>query len=285
MLRVHVLEHGPCFERHALVVVANDVLPCRALRDPFSWRFVNMTRFLSFSGLLVLLECAASCGGNTSHRRVAGNDAGPDVGPQVAAGGSSAASGGSGGTSSGGASNSGGTTATGGTAPIDASVDHSVPAPPEAGPAPCAAALDGALEWRDFAAGVCKSCPAATPHCSDLLAAPGPSYDATTRVLTLHVTPGTTQIVSAGFTFDYEYALQDGGTGRGHGTLSAKIDENTLQWDLSKVAPASTFNVENGAFMLTDACGTTSTDNAYALEISVVTVGVAKETNVICGGR
>ncbi len=124
-----------------------------------------MTRFLPFGGLLVLLECAASCSGNTSHRVVA-NDAGREAGPLSAAGGSSASSG-TGGTSSGGAPSSGGTTATGGTDSADASLDQSVPGQPEAGLAPCATAPDGAIEWHDFAAGVCKSCPGATPHCSD----------------------------------------------------------------------------------------------------------------------
>ncbi len=91
--------------------------------------------------------------------------------------------------------------------------------------------------------------------------------------------------MGAVFAFDYEYALQDGGIGTGHGTLSAKLDENTLRWDLSGAAPASTFLVDNGAITLTDACGAISTDNSYALDVSVVTVDAGKQGQVTCGGR
>jgi hypothetical protein len=73
---------------------------------------------------------------------------------------------------------------------------------------------DGALSWVDYEAEACRACPGATLGCDDFLASPGAGFDSRTRVLTVYVSPGATQIVTATFNGTYSARNADGGPAR-----------------------------------------------------------------------
>jgi hypothetical protein len=156
---------------------------------------------------------------------------------------------------------------------VDASVDASTTdggATPDAGQQlVCAPRADGGASWRDFAAGVCKACPASSyVGCSDLIGG-GASFDLATRVLTVHVTPGLAEVVSASLQFDPQYYLPDGGFGSGARTAPGTPRGNTITWDLAPLIPGTLTAIYNGYLTLTDACGTVSTDTGDVLEVQL----------------
>lgn len=192
----------------------------------------------------------ASGGGPSSGGRASGGAAGSANGGASGSGGTQGsggrATGGAGSPSTGGANADAGKDASVG--PTDARTD----APNEAGVACAPGGSDGTRTWHDFASGTCKLCPSALPTCDDLLAAPGPTYDATTRTLVFHLTPGTTELVTARFVGYYIGAPIDGGTSL---DAPAVIDRNTLTVDLSSQLPSRFFQIDGGIVQFTDACG------------------------------
>lgn len=227
-----------------------------------------MLRIRSLVGVVVLFEGVVGCGSSDAHRVT------PDA--SVASGGSPSSGGtpGSGGrVGSGGAPATGGKVGSGGagikdaTPPIEAGAETGAP---EAGlPPACPAAADGGRQWRDVAAGVCKACPATAVSCVDLLAAPGPSYDPALRILTLHVTPGLTELTGADLRYSADFTLPDGGPGVSNQVTAARVRGNIVTWDFSSQLPASTRFIGNGSLSFKDACETLTTDNNYDFRINV----------------
>jgi hypothetical protein len=182
----------------------------------------------------------------------------PDDHAPAATGGSAGASGGSGGSSSGG-STSGGKTSSGGSGGISPGGGGTSSGGTEPGtggvPPSCepGSGEDAGLTWRDFANGTCKACPA-TPltECAQFTAAPGPSFDTATEVLTLHVQPGVTEILGlrlegrASVPSSTEYAFVD---------VDGTVSENILTFDFTGKLPEGTLGFSEGLFVGDDACG------------------------------
>jgi hypothetical protein len=227
-----------------------------------------MFRSKAVVGVVVLFEGVVACGSSDSHRNVP-VEAGVNSGGSQGTGGRAGTGGRVG---SGGAPATGGKVGSGGAgikdaAPPEAGAETGAP---EAGPPPaCPAATDGGPQWRDVAAGVCKACPATAVSCADLLAAPGPSYDPASRILTLHVTPGLTELVGVNLQYSADFTRQDGGAAFFNGAASARVRGNTMTFDFSRQLPESTYFIGNGSLSFKDACGTATTDNNYDFRINV----------------
>jgi hypothetical protein len=180
----------------------------------------------------------------------------------------------SGGASSGGAS-SGGASSGGAGGRASGGKDASADAPSEGAASDAALVCsntdggrDAGEHWHDFSANQCKACPAATTlTCQDLLASPGPSFDPATHVLTLHVSPGRTEIRTARYSFNFKILLADGGgVLAGNSSVAGSVDRDTVTIDLSKALlgagrhlgdyPASEMTLDAGALNVKDACGT-----------------------------
>jgi hypothetical protein len=171
-----------------------------------------------------------------------GASSGGSTGGGFSSGGSGGTSPGGGGTSGGGTS--GGGTSSGGTEPGTGGV------PPSCEPG---SGEDAGLTWRDFANDTCKACPAtALTECAQFTAAPGPSFDTATKVLTLHVQPGLTEILGlrlegrASIPASAEYAFVD---------VDGAVSENVLKFDFSGKLPEGTLGFSEGLLVGDDACG------------------------------
>lgn len=265
-----------------------------------------MKRLAILTGVVGVLGWMSGCGGDETSASPGASDSGAGGGSGGAHAGSGG-SGGNGGASAGGAGarggggaggntggtggkvGSGGATADGAAGSSGGTTDASVDAAPdsrvapEAGPKPrCAPQADGGLQWRDFSASTCKSCPATAIKCSDLLNSP--SFDPTTRVLTLHLASGRAEVLTASLSLRYGYPLDAGGTTTKSATVSGVVDQNTITWDLSHSSSPNMTYVQNGRFTLVDACGQTSTDdqNDFAFEVAQNPDGGAPNLNVHC---
>lgn len=176
--------------------------------------------------LPVLVVGFTSCGDSNQKKVVAGGagEGGEGGASEPAAGGSEATPGGAGGeppaTAGAGGASEGGTAAALGGAGGQAELSCQQATPGGAGDS--ADPYYGA-EWKDFAAGACRTCPAAELFCEDLVLDPPASYDPETRLLTLHVAPGKSEIVSASLLYYYF-----DGEGYPLVTTPAVIDENQL---------------------------------------------------------
>jgi hypothetical protein len=243
-----------------------------------------MRSFSLALGLLTVVLVSA-CGSSDTKRRKDDAEAGAgdsgsggtSAGGRPAAGGASTGGAATGGTSAGGSNTGGAPEAGAGGAAPDGAAD----AAPEAeasvpelrcpdGGAPGPDGGDAGGYWRDFAAGVCRVCPAATLTCEDLLASPGPVYDPATRRLTVKVTPGVTEVVTAEFGVNSRFD-GDGGTYFESSSVPASVDRNTLTVELSSAFNEAT-NFFRGWFTVTDACGQTvdTNDDPGATELQVV---------------
>ena len=176
----------------------------------------------------------------------------------MAAGGSSA-TGGVGGSGTGGSAGvSGGTT--GGAGGLDSGADA-----PDVidGGLMCQSTDAGADasegEWRDWAAGVCRACPASPIGCAQLLGPPVSVVDFATRQATVHVAEGTAEVTSGSAVVRYRYLTEDNATFEQLVTLPIQVSENTITIDLAGEIPPDI----QSAFVqldltLTDACGRTT---------------------------
>jgi hypothetical protein len=244
---------------------------------------------VAFGMLAAAFSTLVACSGSDA-KRPGVADAAPDAalgrGGQVngsggataaGAGGMAASSGGAatGGTATGGTATGGtatGGTATGGTA-TDAGRDASFDASGEASTPACAGAGsgDGGRQWLDVAVGICRGCPASVPTCDDLVRS-GASFDRTTHVLVLQLTPELAEIRTAMLSFFY-YAQTDAGSDYTEvGPVTGVVDQNKLTFDLGGISPPVN-QLTGGGLTLVDACGvTTQTDLDYrALEVDVST--------------
>jgi hypothetical protein len=187
-----------------------------------------------------------------------------DAPPPGGAGGDSGTSGGSGGASASGASSgataNGGSGGSGSTSTSDGgSVTGGGSGGTETGtggvPPSCTpdAGVDGGASWRDFEEGTCKACPAtALTECEQFTAAPGPSFDTTTKVLTLHVQPGLTEIL--GLRLEGRANVQ-GSTEYTFVAVGGAVSENVLTFDFSSKLPPGALGFYEGLIVGDDACG------------------------------
>jgi len=219
--------------------------------------------------------CFASCAGDEAKKRVASSDAGQAG--QAGEGGSTndagssntsgeggipaqAGQGGQGPSLGGAGAAQGGMPAQGGEggspAPMLVCYRGDGGAPGEAG----AGGADRPLEWIDFAADTCRTCPGAVPNCRDWL--PGTQFDPETSVLTVQLSPGLAEVAVA--RFDYNYWYFDGQSSAYGGVAEAEgvVDQNQAMFDLSATVPP-TLEQFRGSITVTDTCGveSTSSDN------------------------
>jgi hypothetical protein len=102
------------------------------------------------------------------------------------------------------------------------------------------------------------------------------SFDPVTRVLTLHLDPRYTGIVSA--TFETEFFFRgDAGSDIGSTRVTGQVNGNTLTFDLSADVPPGVYQLESGGVTLVDGCGRSgSTFQAYSLDFGLLRIVVTE---------
>lgn len=114
-------------------------------------------------------------------------------------------------------------------------------------------AADAGLTWRDFRDDTCKACPAtALTECEQFTAAPGPAYDAGSKVLTLHVEPGLTEVVGLRLEGRTSVAGSDEFT---FVVAAATIAKDTVSFDFDGKLPDGAQGFFDGLLVGDDACG------------------------------
>lgn len=186
---------------------------------------------------------SVACSSKDDHTPSAGS--GGEGGHGAGGGANGGAPAGGGGGTSGGAPGSGAaSTSSGGTETGTGGVPPSCAADPN---------VDGGRTWRDFEEGTCKPCPGTElTECAQFTAAPGPSFDAENKVLTLHVQPGLTEVLGlrlegrTSVPGNDEFTFVD---------VDARVSENTVTFDLSNALPPNAQGFFEGLIVGEDACG------------------------------
>lgn len=127
----------------------------------------------------------------------------------------------------------------------------------------------GGGQWLDVAAGECKDCPGTPLSCQDLLAAPGPSYDHDTGVLSFHISPGLSQVVAANFAFSFS---SPGASD--NAVLPAAVEGNDVTVELSGTVPDDLYYVWGELEVTEDGCGDQySTGDANSFDLFLEQTG------------